>query len=76
MQTVLIAIGLVAVFFVLMSVRIIFLKNGQFKGTCANQSPFLKNQGATCGYCGKPANSCENEGGDNKTEVERVMDRA
>ncbi|MGF1638562.1 MAG: hypothetical protein ACFCUU_15905 [Cyclobacteriaceae bacterium] len=53
MTTVLIGIGFVALFFILMSVRLIFLKDGKFKGTCASQSPFLNKEGGTCGYCGK-----------------------
>jgi hypothetical protein len=40
-------------FFALMSVRLIFIKNGEFRGTCATQSPYLAKQGITCGYCGK-----------------------
>ncbi len=47
------AIGLIATFFLLMSVRLLFLKDGEFKGTCASQSPFLREEGATCSYCGK-----------------------
>ncbi len=31
----------------------IFLKNGEFRGTCASQSPWLVKEGTTCGYCGK-----------------------
>lgn len=42
-----------ALFFALMSVRLIFVKNGEFRGTCATQSPFLAKEGITCGYCGK-----------------------
>ena len=40
-------------FFALMSVRLIFIKNGEFRGTCATQSPYLAKEGITCGYCGK-----------------------
>ena len=40
-------------FFVLMSVRLLFVKNGEFRGTCATQSPYLAKEGITCGYCGK-----------------------
>lgn len=72
MLTFLLVIGFVALFFTLMSVRLIFLKNGEFKGTCASQSPFLNKEGATCGYCGKtvnPGDSCANP--DN--EVDKVM---
>ena len=57
MTTVLLGIGFVALFFILMSVRLIFLKGGEFKGTCASQSPYLNKEGATCGYCGKTVKS-------------------
>lgn len=40
-------------FFALMAVRLIFVKDGEFRGTCATQSPFLAKEGITCGYCGK-----------------------
>jgi len=46
-------IGVFALFFALMSVRLLFVKNGEFRGTCATQSPFLAKEGITCGYCGK-----------------------
>ena len=73
MLTFLLEIGLVALFFVGMSVRLIFLKKGEFKGTCASQNPFLQKEGATCGYCGKEVGSCDNEKSEN--EVEKVMAR-
>lgn len=72
MTTVLITVGFVALFFVLMSVRLIFLKNGEFKGTCASQSPFLNKEGVTCSLCGKTVDndsSCTNP--DN--EVDKVL---
>lgn len=47
------AIGVMALFFLLMSVRLIFLKNGEFRGTCASQSPWLNKEGITCNFCGK-----------------------
>ncbi|MBL7865941.1 MAG: hypothetical protein JNK10_13750 [Cyclobacteriaceae bacterium] len=40
-------------FFALMSVRLFLVKNGEFRGTCATQSPFLAKEGIVCGYCGK-----------------------
>ncbi len=46
-------IGIFALFFILMSVRLFFVKSGEFRGTCATQSPFLAKEGITCGYCGK-----------------------
>ncbi len=74
MATVLLAIGFIGLFFVLMSVRLIFLKNGEFKGTCASQSPFLNNE-ETCGYCGKqvnPGDSCADPE-KRQSEVEKVL---
>ena len=74
MVTVLVGIGLIGVFFLLMSVRLIFLKKGEFKGTCASQSPYLNKEGATCGYCGKnvnPGDSCGNP----DSEVNKVLSR-
>ncbi len=68
MATVLLTIGLVAAFFILMSVRLI-IKKEEFKGTCASQNPFLKKQGISCG-CGSEG-SCKQE----LTEVEKVLAR-
>jgi hypothetical protein len=59
MAVVLISIGLVAIFFIFMSVRMLFLKNGEFRGTCASQSPWLNKEGAACGYCGKTVTAGE-----------------
>jgi hypothetical protein len=53
MAVFLLTIGILALFFVLMSVRLLFVKNGEFRGTCATQSPYLAKEGITCGYCGK-----------------------
>lgn len=74
MTTVLLAIGVLALFFVLMSVRLLLVKGGEFKGTCASQSPFLNKQGGTCGYCGKnvnPGDACANP----ESEVDKVLSK-
>lgn len=68
------SIALMAIYFIFMSVRILILKNGQFKGTCASQSPFLRNEGTTCGFCGKEIGSCDNET-DNESEVNKVLSK-
>lgn len=57
-------IGIFGLFFLLMSVRLLFLKNGEFRGTCASQSPWLNKEGVTCGYCGKQLNSGDSACGD------------
>lgn len=74
MTTVLLAIGILALFFILMSVRLWLVKDGEFKGTCASQSPFLNKQGETCGYCGKnvtPGEACGNP----DSEVDKVLSK-
>ncbi len=73
MLTIFLSIGLVAVFFLGLSVRLIFLNRGEFKGTCASQNPYLNPKGATCGYCGKTVTtggSCEK----NQSEITKIMD--
>lgn len=72
MATLLLVIGFIAIFFILMSVRLIFVKDGKFKGTCASQSPFLNKEGATCGYCGKKVEAGE-ECGREENPVNRII---
>lgn len=61
-QLLIITLGIVLIAFFFFSVRILFLKNGQFKGTCANNNPMLVEEGAVCGVCGKRAGeACEED---------------
>ena len=53
MKVFLLTLAIFALFFILMSVRLLFIKNGEFRGTCATQTPQLAKEGITCGYCGK-----------------------
>lgn len=73
MTTILLAIGFIGTFFVLMSVRLIFLKNGEFKGTCASQNPYLNKEGEACGFCGKMPEFCENK--EPKNEVDKLLSK-
>ncbi|MBX2961007.1 MAG: hypothetical protein KF687_00770 [Cyclobacteriaceae bacterium] len=70
MAVLFLTIGVLALFFILMSVRLIFLKNGEFKGTCASQSPFLNKEGETCGFCGKTLTAADQACGDPKAHTE------
>jgi len=70
-MTTLITIGFIAFFFFLMSVRLIFKKDGEFKGTCASQNPLLVKQGITCGGSCSHDGACENE----SNEVLKVLDK-
>lgn len=53
MAVFIVTLAIFGLFFALMSVRLIFIKNGEFRGTCATQSPFLAKEGIACGYCGR-----------------------
>lgn len=72
MATVYLTLGFVALFFILMSVRLIFLKDGQFKGTCASQNPFLNKEGEACSYCGKTVDA-DSACGNPDNQVDKVM---
>lgn len=64
MAVFLLTLAVFALFFILMSVRLIFIKGGEFRGTCATQSPYLAKEGITCGYCGKTLGSGDSACGD------------
>jgi len=53
MELALLTIGLLALGFAGIAIKIWAKKDGKFAGTCASQSPFLNQDGAACGYCGK-----------------------
>ena len=72
MITVFLSIGFIALFFLGLSVRLIFLNKGEFKGTCASQNPYLNQEGAACGICGKTVTSgspCDR----NESEATKIM---
>ncbi|WP_247233116.1 hypothetical protein [Telluribacter sp. SYSU D00476] len=57
-----VSILLVLFGFFLFSLRLLFVKGGEFRGTCANNNPLLRNEGATCGVCGRKAGeACEKQ---------------
>ncbi|WP_158975790.1 membrane or secreted protein [Cellulophaga sp. L1A9] len=56
MKLVLLTIGLLALAFAGIAIKIWSKKDGEFAGTCASQSPFLNKEGEACGFCGKLPN--------------------
>ncbi|MCK6693517.1 MAG: hypothetical protein L6Q97_15655 [Thermoanaerobaculia bacterium] len=63
MLTVLLAsvVFVLAAFF-MFSLRLLFVKGGEFRGTCAGNSSFLNKEGIACGVCGrKPGEGCGKE---------------
>ncbi|MFN3874675.1 MAG: membrane or secreted protein [Flavobacteriales bacterium] len=60
--TVLLGIGLVALAFAGIAVKIWAKKGGAFAGTCASNNPALQAEGGTCGFCGaRPEEKCRRE---------------
>ena len=55
MKLLLITVGLLALAFAGIAIKIWARKDGAFAGTCASQNPHLSREGATCGLCGKTA---------------------
>lgn len=70
----LLTLGIFALFFILMSVRLLFIKNGEFRGTCATQSPYLAKEGITCGYCGKTLGEGDTSCGDPEKEKAKAIE--
>ena len=70
MTVFLLSLAVFGLFFALMSVRLLFIKNGEFRGTCATQSPFLAKEGITCGYCGKVVGAGEACGDPDKAKTD------
>lgn len=61
MAVILLAIGLVALAFIGIAVKIVFKKDGEFAGTCASNNPMLSDGSGTCSVCGaKPSEQCKN----------------
>lgn len=72
MTVFLLSLAVFGLFFALMSVRLLFIKNGEFRGTCATQSPFLAKEGITCGYCGKVVGAGEACGDPDKAKSDSL----
>ena len=60
LSTFIAAVVVMALFFILMSTRILLKKDGEFHGTCATNNPMLKNEIGECTVCGaKPEEACQ-----------------
>ncbi|HAE14728.1 MAG: hypothetical protein H6548_00390 [Chitinophagales bacterium] len=55
MDSLIYAIILIGAAFFLFAIRIIFVKGGEFHGTCATNNPMLKNEVGECTMCGRKA---------------------
>ncbi len=55
METILLTVAVLGIAFALIATRILLVKDGEFKGTCSSNNPYLKNQLGECTVCGKKA---------------------
>lgn len=67
MPTVLLTVLIVGLVVVLLAVRILLVRGGEFVGTCASNNPYLRNEIGECPGCGKADEgeiaSCEHRDG-------------
>ncbi len=57
-----ITVGIAALVFALIGVKMLFKKNATFVGTCASNNPYLREQGITsCPVCGSQTGECQQQ---------------
>jgi len=61
MKLILLTVGLLALGFAGIALKILVKKKGKFAGTCASQNPHLNKDGEACGYCGRLPEDCKNK---------------
>lgn len=67
MGLVLMSIGLIALAFGGIAIKIWAKKGGEFAGTCASNNPLLQEEGVTCSLCGAtPEEQCKSEDADSQ----------
>ena len=60
MKLILLSIGLVALCFAGIAIKLIVKKDGEFSGTCASHNPYLNKEGEACSFCGaQPDEKCK-----------------
>jgi rRNA maturation endonuclease Nob1 len=55
------AILIIGIAFAGFAIKIIFKKDGEFRGTCASNNPHLKDEIGSCPVCGSTDSHCEND---------------
>jgi hypothetical protein len=53
MVTLLLTFALLGFAFAMIATRILLVKDGEFRGTCSSNNPYLKDQLGECTVCGK-----------------------
>ena len=55
MGTILLSVVILGFAFAMIATRILLVKDGEFRGTCSSNNPYLKNELGECTVCGKKA---------------------
>ena len=53
MATVILTLAVMGMCFAMIATRILLVKDGEFKGTCSSNNPYLKDDLGECTVCGK-----------------------
>lgn len=53
MATVFLTLAVMGMCFAMIATRILLVKDGEFKGTCSSNNPYLKDDLGECTVCGK-----------------------
>ncbi|MEM8484124.1 MAG: hypothetical protein AAF564_01185 [Bacteroidota bacterium] len=53
MATVVLTLAVMGMCFAMIATRILLVKDGEFKGTCSSNNPYLKDDLGECTVCGK-----------------------
>ena len=62
MDLIFIAVGLLALGFAGIAIKIWAKKDGEFAGTCASNNPLVQEEGGSCGMCGaRPEEKCKSD---------------
>lgn len=62
LKLIFITIGMLAIAFAGIAIKILVKKDGQFAGTCASNNPMLNKEGIACSVCGaRPEDKCQKE---------------
>ena len=62
LTTLLLSLAIVGLAFAMIGIRILLVKDGEFRGTCATNNPMLKNEIGECTVCGKkPEEDCKGD---------------
>ena len=67
LPTILLAVTLMGLAVFGIGLRTVFVKGGEFRGTCGSNNPMLKNDIGECTVCGsKPGEECQGDENNNQ----------